>query len=41
MILPLIWMMGCGASDTAPATGSAAGVLVYAGNVDGDIEPCG
>jgi hypothetical protein len=36
------WMLavalGCGSPET-PAGGH--GTLVYSGNVDGDIEPCG
>lgn len=37
-MIPLLALLACGGDD-APA-GKAA-TLVYSGNVDGDIEPCG
>lgn len=40
MIPLVLWMLGCDGDD-AGGSGAPKGVLVYSGNVDGDIEPCG
>ena len=49
-MIPLVVLLSCGGSPVDPAPGAApvAGVeggrafaIVYSGNLDGEIEPCG
>lgn len=37
-MIALLALLACGDAD---APGGKAATLVYSGNVDGDIEPCG
>ena len=46
-MISLLWLLACFSSSKTPDAGPAASVargsftLVYTGNLDGEIEPCG
>ena len=40
LVLAAVGLLGCG-DATVPAASNGAVTLVYSGNVDGEIEPCG
>lgn len=46
-MIPLLWLLACGQRDATPdpgapgASGTGAFTLIYTGNLDGEIEPCG
>ena len=46
-MISLLWLLACYQQDATPGAGPAASAakgsftLVYTGNVDGEIEPCG
>lgn len=41
MTIPLLVLLACGKGAVPDAAQPRPAVLVYTGNVDGEIEPCG
>lgn len=41
IVVAAVALLGCSGGESVPVAPSGAVSLVYSGNVDGEIEPCG